>query len=78
MARIFKIATIKIALPLVAALSLPLFATAVSAQNVDSIRAQCLADAQAAYPGSDPGRDMYGNARKEVYITCMRKHGLTP
>jgi hypothetical protein len=70
--------TVKTAL-LVAALALPLFATAGSAQqNADAIRAQCLAQVAAQYPGSDPARDMQGSARMAAYVSCMQKHGLRP
>jgi hypothetical protein len=63
----------------VAALALPLLVVGASAQqNVDTIRAQCITEATAAYPSSDPARDNLGNARALMYINCMRKHGLQP
>jgi hypothetical protein len=66
-------------LPVAAVLALPLAIDHASAQqNVDAIRAQCLAKAGAAYPGQDPARDMHGSARMAAYSSCMREHGLKP
>jgi len=49
----------------------------VLAQDADTIRGQCITNVMKAYPTTNPeGPD--GRARVELYITCMRQHGLQP
>jgi hypothetical protein len=47
-----------------------------SAQDTDAIRGKCISDAMKAY--SDPDLVAHQTARTQLYITCMRNHGLTP
>jgi hypothetical protein len=47
-----------------------------SAQDVDAIRGKCISDAMKAY--SDPDLVAHQTARTQLYISCMRDHGLTP
>jgi hypothetical protein len=58
---------------LAAAVALPSVA---NAQNAETVRAKCIADAGAAYP--DDVRYEHQVARKQLYINCMQKAGLTP
>jgi hypothetical protein len=66
-----------IGLAVAATAALPLAASSVFAQDADTIRGQCITDVMKAYPNANPeGPD--GRARVELYITCMRQHGLQP
>jgi hypothetical protein len=47
------------------------------AQDSDAIRAKCIDQAVASFPGTSP-EGPESRARVEVYIVCMRQHGLTP
>jgi hypothetical protein len=47
-----------------------------SAQSSDAVREKCIADARAAYP--DDIRFEHQTARRQLYINCMEKAGLTP
>jgi hypothetical protein len=47
-----------------------------SAQDVDAIRGKCISNAMKAY--TDPDLVAHQTARTQLYITCMRDHGLTP
>ena len=58
---------------LAAAIALPYGA---SAQSSDAVREKCLTDAKAAYP--DDIRLEHQTARRQLYINCMQKAGLTP
>jgi hypothetical protein len=56
---------------------LPLAGSGVLAQDADEIRGKCITNVMKAYPNTNPeGPD--GRARVELYITCMRQHGLQP
>lgn len=55
----------------------PLAGSGALAQDADEIRGQCITNVMKAYPNRNPeGPD--GRARVELYITCMRQHGLQP
>ena len=60
-----------------AAVTLPLAASSVLAQDADTIRGECITNVMRAYPTTNAeGPD--SRARVELYITCMRQNGLQP
>jgi hypothetical protein len=70
--------TRSIALAIAAASVAILFASSEPgiAQDADAIRAKCLNQVTSAYPNSNP--DQTNRQGLELYITCMRQHGLQP
>ena len=66
-----------VGLSVATAAMLSLAAGGALAQDADTIRGQCITNVMKAYPSTNPeGPD--GRARVELYITCMRQHGLQP
>ena len=52
-------------------------AGSVLAQDADEVRGKCITEVMRAYPNTNAeGPD--SRARVELYITCMRQHGLQP
>jgi hypothetical protein len=72
--------TRSLALAIAAASVAVLFASSEHAsaqqQDVDAVRAKCLNQVSAAFPNVQPDRG--SRAALEMYITCMREHGLQP
>jgi hypothetical protein len=72
--------TRSLALAIAAASIVILFASSERAsaqqQDVDAVRAKCLNQMSAAFPNIQPDRG--SRAALEMYITCMRDHGLAP
>jgi hypothetical protein len=66
-----------IGLAIAVAATLPLAASSVVAQDADTVRGQCITNVMKAYPNTNP-ESLDGRARVELYITCMRQHGLQP
>ena len=46
------------------------------AQDANAIRAKCINAVRNQFPNPEP--DETNRAGLELYITCMRQHGLTP
>jgi hypothetical protein len=62
---------------LAAALALPLFGGAASAQNPASIQESCREEGAASWQGANPEAG-YGRVRDQMYTNCMMRHGLRP
>lgn len=45
------------------------------AQNADQIRGKCIDQVVQQYPDPDPS---FQRVRVQLYINCMKDHGLTP
>jgi len=50
---------------------------ALAQQGADAVRGKCIEEAMRAYPETSVG-SQNTQARTEIYITCMRNHGLRP
>jgi hypothetical protein len=59
------------------ATALPMAVSSVLAQDADTIRGQCITNVMKAFPNTNP-ESPDSRARVELYITCMRQHGLQP